>query len=435
MQPSRVEQRGRGRRKGVMAQSGTRKVLGRIARPRLTGSSGAADVGGWLRSRFEELGYKIREIPFEFSALPGRLGVPMAGALLAVAALMTWGLLWVEVALVSLLVLLAVGVAVGAGLYFSPRLIADLPWQRYRSANWLITRPGTTPRYLVAAHRDSKSQPISIRLRAAAVVAAALGWLGLVAITTARVFGMPYAGYLSIVAGVLTLVGAVLLIFSWVDNHSPGALDNATGVAALLALAERLDPEEEVGFLVTDAEELGMAGARAAGTALPPLAGIINLDGLDDDGPFQVVERWGIPRRGRASHLVAALLRAADELGMDALRRDLPPGILVESIAYTKAGIPSVTVMKGRPSALSRVHRAADKPERLTGAGVAATTTLLGAALRLLQRATESTAQPLFGRSKPGDPESYFPRLDIESTPLLGGRERQQERPASPEPG
>jgi hypothetical protein len=44
--------------------------------------------------------------------------------------------------------------------------------------------------------------------------------------------------------------------------------------------------------------------------------GVINLDGLDDDGPFYVLERFGtLAQAGLAPHLAAALLQEADARG------------------------------------------------------------------------------------------------------------------------
>jgi Zn-dependent M28 family amino/carboxypeptidase len=141
-----------------------------------------------------------------------------------------------------------------------------------------------------------------------------------------------------------------------------------------------------VGFLITDAEELGLAGARAAAPHLPPVFGVINLDGLDDDGPFYVLERFGILRkRGLAPHLAAALLQEAEARGEPANRRDLPFGIPVDHIPIVKAGMPALTLMRGTTKSLNRVHRPADELDRMSGAGIIRTVELVGGALARLR--------------------------------------------------
>src|SRR5690606_863460 len=135
-------------------------ALSTLARPRLTGSAGAAQVEQELRGRLEALGYEIREIPCEFSTWPGRWGVPVVGAVLAAATAAAALLLGRGAAAQAALVLAAAGAAV-LGMFRSARqAIARLPWGGTRSSNWLVHRPGVRPRYVVMAHRDSKSQPL-----------------------------------------------------------------------------------------------------------------------------------------------------------------------------------------------------------------------------------------------------------------------------------
>jgi hypothetical protein len=127
---------------------------------------------------------------------------------------------------------------------------------------------------------------------------------------------------------------------------------------------------------------------------LPAVQGVINLDGLDDRGPTRVAEGHGWRLKGAAPQLVAALLVAARALGMEAYRRPLPPMIHVDHGPIAAAGIPAVTVLRGRWSSLLRVHRPGDGAHRLEGAGAAATATLLTVALRLLR---DSEASRLAG--------------------------------------
>lgn len=404
------------------AGRGPAGVLAALARPRMAGTEGAAEVAAELRGRLEGLGYEIRELPFSFSTLPGRFGVPVLGAILLITAVAATVFNLAEVHWLALVITASGGALALAGALLWRRLLRIVPFRRLDCDNWLVRRSGARPRYLVSAHRDSKSQPVSIRVRAAGVAAALFGWAALLVVSAAATAVGTLAGWVALLVGLVPALGSVAMLLSWSSNNSPGALDNATGLAAILGLAERLTDEDEVGFLVTDGEELGLAGAFAAAPSLAPVAGIINLDGLADDGPLQVIERHGFPRKGRAPHLAAAILGAADEQGLDARRRDLPPGIVVEHVAYTRCGIPSLTLMRGRPAALARVHRPSDTADLLTGDGVTKTVAVVELALRRLLASGAPEPAPLLGHRGPGEPSDYFPRIDVESSPLLGPR-------------
>ncbi len=363
-----------------------RDVLVACARPRLTGSAGAEEVGADLRARFEKLGYTVHELPFGFSSIPGRYAVSAAGAVLVISALGAAWLAALHRGGSALAVLALAGGLLGLLAVFSPRL-TRLPWGRLEAANWLVHRPGARPRYIIAAHRDSKSQPVPLHVRAGGVALALGAWgalalLGLVAALGPAGWALGPAAWLLGGAGV---AAGLVLLFSWAGNASPGALDNASGVAALVALAARERDRDDVAFLVTEGEELGLVGARAACRQLPPVFGVINLDGLDDRGEFHIIERHGIRRRGYAPHLVAALLTAAEALGIPARRRHLPLGILLDHVPLVEAGFPAVTVMRGDGGSLRRVHRPTDHVAQLTGEGCGTTVALVSGALRALR--------------------------------------------------
>ncbi|MEN8375633.1 MAG: M28 family peptidase [Gemmatimonadota bacterium] len=431
-----------------------RDAVRALAVPRLAGTEAGDRVERWIRRRFERLGFETRLLPFAFSSLPGRYGWTLLAAGLAAASLASAWLLAGGRPFLSAGALL---LPLAAAAYAARRASAwtsGLPWGRLEGRNMVFTRPGGTVRYLIAAHRDSKSQPTSTGARLRASALAALGWatLGLLAAhgaagAAAAALGAwadgrlpatlldaarellgpalswnPPPALLGVVAGV-TAAAAAFVALSWAGNESPGALDNATGVVALLALAERLRDRQDVGYLVTDAEELALAGARAAAPEVTPLVGIINLDGLDDDGPVHVVERYGLPRRGRAPHLAAALLTAAAGLELDIQRHDAPRGILLEHSAYSDAGVPSLTVARGPRSALGRIHRPSDRAETIDGRGVASIVALIEGALHLLEDPhAPAPAPPLLpGRAHPSA-RDLRPAADPQRTPLFAHR-------------
>ncbi|HEX7051456.1 MAG TPA: M28 family peptidase [Longimicrobiales bacterium] len=363
-------------------------AIAALSRPRRTGSSGAAEAEAELRRRLEALDYEIHPLGFSFSTWPGRFGVPLAGLAYLLATGLAVQALIDGAAGTALGVLLLALIAFVLGARLAASAITAFPFGRIETANWLVQRPGARPRYVIVAHRDTKSQPISTFLRTAAVALALFAWLALAVLALlARLDPAWHWTALTIATAGLAAAAGVLLVACRVENESPGALDNATGLAALLAIARREREQRDVAFLITDGEELGLAGARAAAPRLPPVHGIINLDGLDDDGPVRVIERFGWPRHGFAPHLATALLAAASTLELPAARQDLPIGVLVDHMPFVAAGHPALTIMRGTFRSLRRVHRPEDTPDRTSGRGAADAAALVSGALDILRRA------------------------------------------------
>lgn len=145
------------------------------------------------------------------------------------------------------------------------------------------------------------------------------------------------------------------------DSVYNGAVDNATGTAAVLALARafssmELAPERSVLFLLVTAEEQGLLGsAYYAENPVFPLAdtvAVINLDAMNFFGPTRDLIVVG---QGR-SELEEYLARAASETGR-VLRPEAHPerGYFFRSDHYSLArrGVPALYTKPGRDH---RVH-------------------------------------------------------------------------------
>jgi len=101
---------------------------------------------------------------------------------------------------------------------------------------------------------------------------------------------------------VIAVVGAVPVLGSVIGNRSAGAVDNASGVATVLGAAATL-PDANLGVLITDAEELGLAGARAwCAETTRRRVPVLNCDGVDDDGVLTLM--WTRPRSFRVETVV-----------------------------------------------------------------------------------------------------------------------------------
>jgi Zn-dependent M28 family amino/carboxypeptidase len=173
---------------------------------------------------------------------------------------------------------------------------------------------------------------------------------------------------------VAAVVAALPSMLCFVRNDSHGALDNATGVAAVLLAAQSGSGPKELGVLITSAEELGLAGARAWAAEAKPGIQVINCDTLDDTGGWRCMHTGPKPRQ-----LTTAAETIATGLGLKLTVGRLIPGILADSVAFADRGIGSVTVSRGTIKTLARIHTRRDNSTTLAGTGVAAAAALLAA--------------------------------------------------------
>ena len=226
--------------------------------------------------------------------------------------------------------------------------------------NLIGVRPRARVSVWLAAHYDSKGQPLSMAARLAAAALATLGALELLALAVRGWLGPLHAGLPDLLAGVAGVAGLLLLATNRVTNRSAGAVDNAAGVLAVLATLDALPPDVGVGVLFPDAEEYGMVGARALVRDRANLLGdtcVINFDGIDDRGATIAL----VHRPGPISERVAAALGARRA-------RRLP--VLVDGPVLTSAAREGVTIMRGDWRTATIVHTPRDSAERLTLNGV-----------------------------------------------------------------
>jgi len=255
------------------------------------------------------------------------------------------------------------------------------PVLRARGINLVATRPGAMPRVWLCAHIDSKSQPIPTLARSVGLVLECVGYgLALVAAALSLAGSNEDGhGMLWTFAAVVTLVGTLPVVASIVANRSPGALDNASGIATVMEAARLLDGAN-VGVLLTDAEELGLAGARAwARSADTAGATVLNCDGVDDSGRVTVMYSGTRP-----GALLAAVEGASRKAGVAHDTSRLIPGVLTDSVAFADAGAASVTFSRGTVWSFARVHSRRDDLTRMRGTGVAETARLMAETARVL---------------------------------------------------
>jgi hypothetical protein len=335
--------------------------------PRPAGAEAERKAREYCATVLRAIGCEVTEHPFVYSTFPGKWGTPIAGVLTAILFLVSGYLGAHGNARDALVVLVASAAVLGIFAWWLGRWgVLDLPFARASGSNLVATRG--VPGIWLVAHLDSKSQPIPIGVRATAITACVALWLAATVLAIAQLFAAAPEKLWYPLTG-LGLLAAIPVIASVVGGRSAGALDDASGVVTVLRMAELLPMHAAIGVLLTSAEELGLAGARAwAREAVA--ASAINIDGIDDVGGIHFVYSGRRPQ---------ALLDHLGE-GCPAASR-LPPGLLMDGVALADAGWQVVNVSKGSWRTVSRIHMSSDDLAHLEGSGIEQVAMLLAKAI------------------------------------------------------
>lgn len=347
------------------------RSIARTGRP--AGSDAERRARRECAAYLERRGFRVVERQFEYSSLPARWAAPVIGAYMAMANFAAAIAIGREPELTTF----ALGALAGFALLLCLGAWWNARWgtreRRLDRGVNLVARRGV-PELWFVAHLDTKGQPVSLLVRAGGVVLIAVGWLVTLGGWIVYAFGIDGAAWVTVVGLVVAGIGAAPLAASVVLDRGTGALDNASGIACIFEAIDQLDPDFSVGVLVTTAEELALAGARAWADHRPP--GIaLNCDGVDDEG-----ETVCVVGRDRSGRLARAIERATEATGTRVHVRRSLPGVLFDSVALADAGWDAMTVTRGTLRSLARVHTARDTLGAWEGRGVAGVAAFLAAA-------------------------------------------------------
>ena len=359
---------------GAVLRAPARLHLEKLAEvPRPAGSAAEARARAYCAEVLGSAGLTTAEEPFSYSELPGRAGTPALGlgfgAVLVVAAYLAQR----GNPETALAILVGAGLLGGTAAWWIARFgVLSLPWRRAQSTNLVATRGN--PSVWLVAHLDSKSQPVPILARALGI-AGLLGF-GALAVVVAAVqvaegdveWAWPWVTGFGVLA-------ALPVAATLVRADSPGALDDASGVSTVLLVAQSLPAELALGVVLTSAEELGLAGARAWARERGP-AHAINVDGVDDTGDLRLT--W---TGKRPTTLLEVLKAEAGRVGARVRVGRLFPGVMVDAIALSDAGWQVVTVSRGTLRTVARIHTSRDSLTHLSGEGVALAASIIRAAI------------------------------------------------------
>ena len=341
--------------------------------PRFAGTTGEERARAVCTAELSSSGFDCRELPFDYSEWPAKWGPPLstvvsAATIIAVARTANEG---------HPLMALTIGGALAAMLflvdgYARRRWIMSFPSQRARSVN-LEARRGT-PRVWLVAHLDSKSQTVPMLIRIAGTIAVAtVGALTIVAVLLSLA-GADGGKWVWDALQAAAVLAAVPGVSCFVRNGSPGAVDNATGVVAAILAAQSASAPRDLGVLITSAEEMGLAGARAWCVTAHLEDVVVNCDTVDDVGEWRAMYTTARPKR-----LGDGALRIGAGLGLRLRVGRLIPGILTDSIPFSDRGMEAVTISRGTLATLARIHTRRDFSNALTGKGAAEASVLLSA--------------------------------------------------------
>ena len=341
--------------------------------PRPAGGDAEARARAYCADILTGAGFAVAEEPFSYSQLPGRVATPLLGAMSAVLFAAVGHLGWRDQPQLALSLLAGGAALLGVGAWWIARFgVVALPWSRAQSTN-LVARRGNPSIWLVA-HLDSKSQPVPILVRAVGVMA--LLGVAVVAVIVAigHVAGNDVRWMWPWITGVGVL-SSLPVAASVVQSRSAGALDDASGVGTVLMVAQTLPRQLALGVVLTSAEELGLAGARAWVRGRGA-AHALNIDGVDDAGALRLT--W---TRRRPTALIDLVTARAAEAGIPARTGRLLPGALLDGVAFADAGWQVLTVSRGTLGTVARIHTPGDSLDRLTGDGMAVTASIITGAI------------------------------------------------------
>jgi hypothetical protein len=350
----------------------------RLAFPRFPGTEGERRAADLVASGLEAAGLRVAREGFRASSTAvRRLRLLVHGAAAAGAAALA-------------LTGDSPGVALPLGAGLLVLVATSSRWRRQlesafsvgpqiASRNVIGRRPGAEggAQIVLMAHVDSKSAALPTFVPVVVILVTMALVLLATLLAGARLAGMAVP---SLPPGVLLAAAAALLLIPLipVGNRSPGAMDNASGLAVLLELARRLpaDPRlegAELIFLATGAEEIGLCGAMRwiqahEGELDPGRAAVVNLDSVGVGEGLLAVDVRGRLGGRRMAEIVE---EAAGRTGRPVRRLPFLPGVGVDTMPFGVRGFATVSVL-GRVlgAASRRIHGPRDTLDLLNEGGL-----------------------------------------------------------------
>lgn len=363
--------------------------------PRLVGTPGEKKAASAIKENLAGLGYHVLCESFSIYKTPWGYTRILMGASLLLLGFSRFLLSYLPL-LGCFIILLLIVLEIGGGrgwLWFvrqkDGREIAT-------SENiWADLHPSdNASRLIISAHYDSKSQSLKLKSR--------IYWLGagMVSLVLLSVVYLKHSYYPSAwhlpaanILGMTAAISALRLMVVGTGNESPGALDNASGVGAVLACAEYFAQNPPAGisirYLFFGAEEYGLQGSvhhvEAHLKEWQSFDRVVNFDGVGISGAL----RWAtslVP--SKSDPLVKQVIGAAHQAGVSLKRIPLYPGLMMDHIPFQSISVPAVSLCCVAPAS-GLIHSSRDKETLLEQEGF----TEIGAVITNLAKDIEKTFQ------------------------------------------
>ena len=353
----------------------------KIAFPRLVGSVGEKKAQEIINDELKLIGNSFYTEELKCSQfvinIVFRFIMPIGGLLLLIAWLFSDPLLSLNNPIISLLFSLFGIIWLALSSTIINKSFGRVPniGEIYTTKNYIseIIPPEPKGHLIYLAHYDSKSQLYPGIVRVILFIVGLISGL----LYGIRVFirsiiiltGNPPASFWTpeLYSALIVFISNFALAFNYVGNRSPGALDDATGVATILELSKifKSSPPQnlQLTFLVTAAEEIGLYGAadyvkRRKNQLNPETTFFLNYDGIGGKGKIILLTSYGIPPKKTSQTLNDFIEEITDEHALKNKIRKfyLPIGVASDHVPIQGAGF-DVTLLG---SFASRFHTSKD---------------------------------------------------------------------------
>lgn len=350
---------------------------------RLPGSPGEAEAQEYIRGAGEEIGVEMRGEEFTYSSSPLTIVLPVTCLLLASLSLLG-----------SLDYLMGTYLAIIPGLVLLLVIYLGFKWsaafERFgvkggssKSMNLVGQIAGRDPRgtVILSAHYDSKSQLMPVALRASLYIAgffsATLLGLTLIVVGVMKAAGVDVMGNLAgFYVSLLPAVCLCLLVFNFTGNRSPGALDDASGIAVILEVGRVIaaDPLENFDVVVASfgCEEVGLIGsiqymlAHQEDLKARPCY-MLNFDmPFSRTGSLCVNTGFEVPFKPTSARLNELARDAARDMGLEMKGLYMPVGAAADHMPWVKHGFEAT----GFTCAVGYIHSSRDSLDRIDTEGL-----------------------------------------------------------------
>ena len=349
---------------------------------RLAGTPGEAAAQVYIREAGAGVGVEMLDEEFSYSDFPLKVAIP--ATCLAIGSLSVLGsLVYLWGSSLAIIPGLALLLAVYLGFKWSGTFERFASRGSRRSTNLIGNIPGSEAKgtVLLSAHYDSKSQLMPVILRAglfmigyfsAILFGITLVVTGILAAAGQDLLASSTGFYVSLLPPALMLA----LAFNFTGNRSPGALDDAAGIAVILEAARVVAQDPPVNFDVRVAafgcEEVGLCGSISHLLAHEDELRQAPFYMLNYDMPFSstgnIIVNTGfeLPPVRTSRKLYGIIRETCKEMGFKLSGVYLPVGAGADHMPWVKHGFEATCFV----SATTSIHSAADSLDKINREGL-----------------------------------------------------------------